>query len=192
MCAIKSGHSFNTTMGLTPLAGLMMGTRTGDIDPAIATFLQRQLKVDIDKVDQIFNNESGLKGISQKSNDMRTIIEARNAGDKFATLAFNMYIDRLVNFYCQYVNDLENKVDGLIFTGGIGYNAQDVINAFVQKVTISSLQLKAHWTNHRHGWEKISTDQSQFAIYISETNEEIEIAQQTMNLLQKHHEAEKR
>lgn len=183
MCAIKDGKSFNTSMGLTPLAGLMMGTRCGDIDPAIATFLQRQLYFDIDQVDKIFNNQSGLKGISQKSNDMREIISAKNDGDKFANLAFNIYIDRLVNFYCQYVNDLDNKIDGIIFTGGIGYNSRDVIEAFVQNVAISSLQLAPNWTNNRQGWEKISHQDSQFPIYISETNEEFEIAKQSVNLL---------
>ncbi len=191
MCAIKNGKSFNTSMGLTPLAGLMMGTRCGDIDPAIATFLQRQLKFDIDEVDKLFNNQSGLKGISQKSNDMREIIDAKNEGDQFANLAFNMYVDRLVNFYCQYVNDLDNQLDGIIFTGGIGYNSRDVVEAFVKKVTISSLQLAPNWVNHRRGWEKISHQNSQFTIYISETNEELEIAKQTVALLNSQNETGK-
>ncbi len=181
--AIKDGKSINTSMGLTPLAGLMMGTRSGDIDPAISTFLQRQLKINFQDVDSIFNKESGLKGISQKTNDMRELVFLKNNGDRFASLAFFMFIDRLAKFYCEYINDLNNKIDGIIFTGGIGYNSADVINAFVEKIKISKLKLISNWVNHRQGFEKISSSDSQFAIYISETNEELEIAKQTVALL---------
>lgn len=186
--AIKDGLSFNTSMGLTPLAGLMMGTRSGDIDPAIGTFLQRQLNIGYEEVDNIFNKDSGLKGISQISNDMREIIALKDKGDKYCTLAFTMFINRLVKFYCEYINDLDNKVDGIIFTGGIGYNSAAVINSFVEKIKISNLKLVKNWTNRYLGWEKISDHQSQFPLYISETNEELEIAQQTMTLLEKKHE----
>lgn len=181
--AVKHGQSFNTSMGLTPLAGLMMGTRSGDIDPAIVTFLQRQLKKNVDQIDEILNKKSGLLGISQMTNDMRDIVAAKNNDHELAKLAFNIFIDRLVRFYTEYVNDLENKIDGIIFTGGIGYNSADVVQAFVEQIKISNLKLQKNWTNERKGWQKISDSSSQFNLYISETNEELEIAKQTRDLL---------
>ncbi len=178
--AIKDGKSANTTMGFTPLAGLMMGTRCGNIDPAVGIFMQRELKMSFDEVENTFNKKSGLLGISKNTSDMRDIVSKMSMGDKNATLAFEMFTDRVANYYSQYLNELDGKIDGLIFTAGIGYNSKDVVDSIISKIKISKLKLQENWKNNRTGWQLISSKDSQFPIFISETNEEIEIAEQSL------------
>ncbi|KTD08204.1 acetate/propionate family kinase [Legionella jamestowniensis] len=119
-CLIKQGKSFDTTMGMTPLAGLIMGTRCGDIDPAIPLYLQHQ-GMTAEEVDTLLNKQSGLKGIAQE-NDMRHLIERALGGDQSANLAIDMYVYSLQKIIGAYSTQLAN-LDALIFTGGIGENA---------------------------------------------------------------------
>jgi acetate kinase len=142
VAAIKDGKSVNTSMGLTPLSGIMMGTRTGDIDPAIAEFLQTSKNLSGKEVNDIFNKKSGLLGLSKKSNDMREITTGIEAGDKNCILAFNVFVDRIVDHYSKYLNDIDNKIDGLIFTAGIGYNNKGTVNEIINKIKISNIELE--------------------------------------------------
>lgn len=119
-CLIKQGKSFDTTMGMTPLAGLVMGTRCGDIDPAIPLYLQHQ-GMTVEEVDTLLNKQSGLKGIAQE-NDMRHLIERALGGDQSANLAIDMYVYSLQKIIGAYSSQIAN-LDALIFTGGIGENA---------------------------------------------------------------------
>ncbi|KTD23109.1 Acetate kinase (Acetokinase) [Legionella lansingensis] len=119
-CLIKQGQSFDTTMGMTPLAGLIMGTRCGDIDPAIPLYLQYQ-GLTTQEVDTLLNKESGLKGIADE-NDMRRLVERALADDKSAQLAIDMYVYSLQKVIGAYSSQIAN-LDALIFTGGIGENA---------------------------------------------------------------------
>ena len=121
LAAIQHGHSIDTTMGFTPLEGLMMGSRSGSVDPSILTYLQREKGYSADALDKILNKESGLKGISGISSDMRTIHKAIAEGNKRAQLALDIYIYRLRFFIGAMLATLRG-VDVLTFTGGIGEN----------------------------------------------------------------------
>ena len=119
VCAIKNGKSVDTSMGLTPLEGLVMGTRSGDVDPSLHNFLHNTLGWDLAKIDAMLNKESGLKGLSGLSNDMRTLYEARVAGHPGATLAFEVFCYRLAKSLAAMGCAL-GQLDGLVLTGGIG------------------------------------------------------------------------
>ncbi|MEH6393866.1 acetate kinase [Pseudoalteromonas sp.] len=125
VCAIKNGKSVDTSMGLTPLEGLMMGTRSGDIDPGLFNFLTTQLNYDAQQIDDLLNQQSGLLGISELSNDCRTIEEAAVAGNEKAILALEMFCYRLAKQVAAFMVPLQ-RLDALIFTGGIGENS-DII-----------------------------------------------------------------
>jgi len=126
--AIKNGKSIDTSMGFTPLEGLLMGTRTGDIDAAVVTFLERRKNISIGRIDEILNKESGLKGISGISNDMRQICQAAQRGNPRANLALAMFIYRLKKYLSAYLGIL-GKADAVVFTGGIGENQRGIRQA---------------------------------------------------------------
>ncbi|HEY6902684.1 MAG TPA: acetate kinase, partial [Candidatus Acidoferrales bacterium] len=128
LAAIAGGRSVDTTMGFTPLEGLMMGTRAGSIDPGILTYLMREDGVDARRLDRLLNDESGLLGISGVSSDMRSISEAMKSGNERAKLAFEIFIHRLRSYMGSMVTAL-GGVDALIFTAGIGENSADVREA---------------------------------------------------------------
>jgi acetate kinase len=125
VCAIKDGNSVDTSMGLTPLEGLVMGTRSGSIDPGLFTFLTQQLNYSVQEIDDLLNKQSGLLGISELSNDCRTIEEAAVAGHQQANLALDIFCYRLAKQIAAFMVPLQ-RLDALIFTGGIGENS-DII-----------------------------------------------------------------
>ena len=133
-CAIWNGQSVDTSMGLTPLEGLVMGTRSGDVDPSLHSFLASNLGWDIYKIDKMLNSQSGLLGLSDNlSNDMRTLIEASEKGNEDATLAIEVFCYRLAKSLAALSCGLP-RLDGLIFTGGIGENS-----AYIREKTMSYL-----------------------------------------------------
>jgi len=133
-CAIWNGESIDTSMGLTPLEGIVMGTRSGDVDPSIHSFIANNLGWDIDKIDKMLNKESGLLGLSDNlSNDMRTLIEASENGNEDARLAIEVFSYRLAKSLAGLSCGLP-KIDGLIFTGGIGENS-----AYIREKTMTYL-----------------------------------------------------
>ena len=132
-CAIWNGQSVDTSMGLTPLEGVVMGTRSGDVDPSIHSFLASNLGWDIYKIDKMLNSQSGLLGLSDLSNDMRTLIEASEQGDEDATLAIEVFCYRLAKSLAALSCGLP-RLDGLFFTGGIGENS-----AYIREKTIAYL-----------------------------------------------------
>ncbi|WED28688.1 acetate kinase [Vibrio sp. DW001] len=129
ICAIQGGVSVNTSMGFTPLAGLMMGTRCGDIDPSILVFIAKKYNMNVEEVNQIMINESGLLGISGVSNDCREVENAATNGNKRAQLALDMFVQRIRAFIGSYMVQM-GGVDAILFTGGIGENST-VIRASV-------------------------------------------------------------
>lgn len=132
-CAIWNGESVDTSMGLTPLEGLVMGTRSGDVDPSLHTFLASNLGWDIYKIDKMLNSQSGLLGLSGLSNDMRTLIEASEQGNEDAALAIEVFCYRLAKSLAALSCGLP-RLDGLFFTGGIGENS-----AYIREKTLSYL-----------------------------------------------------
>ena len=125
LAAIREGRCVDTTMGFTPLEGLMMGTRSGSIDPGVLTFLLRQDHLTAEQLDDVLNKQSGLLGISGLSNDMRRIVSAMNAGNARARLAFDIFIHRLTSLIGSMVAVL-GGIDALVFTAGIGENSAEV------------------------------------------------------------------
>lgn len=183
--AILNGKSIDTSMGLTPLEGLVMGTRSGDIDPSLFNYLFDNLGYDAHKTTEILNKQSGLLGISGISSDMRTIEKSVLAGDKRATLAFEIFCYRLAKYIAALTVPL-GKIDALVFTGGIGENSQMVRARTLKWLKIFNFKLDTK-RNKVHGKNNngiITKKDSSIAMVIA-TDEEWMIAQDTAMLVQK-------
>lgn len=195
ICAIKNGQSYNTTMGLTPLDGLIMGTRSGIIDPSIHEYICEITKntndaQTINSLTTILNKESGLLGISEVSSDIRDVIKAKEQQEhpksQQASLAIKMFCQRIANYIIQYVNDLDNKVDALVFTAGIGENATLIRKWVIEEIKILLLNLDSKKNNQDYeDYLLISDENSVIPIYKIRTNEEIIICRDTYDLLKK-------
>ena len=182
--AIKNGKSIDTSMGLTPLEGLVMGTRTGDLDPAISQYLIEQLNYTQTQVNVLFNQKSGLLGISELSNDCRIIEEQALAGHQGAKLALDIFCYRLAKYIASYTVPL-GRLDALVFTGGIGENS-DVIRANVLnllKIFGFSVNEQANLAA-RFGQAGIITNERGPTALVIPTNEELVIAQDALALTQ--------
>lgn len=183
LCAIKNGQSYNTSMGMTPLAGLMMGTRSGDIDPGIYQYLSQQLNITSEEITNQLNSKSGLLGISGISSDTREIIKQLNSNDR-ARFALELYVKRIVDYIVQYQNDLDNKVDALVFSAGIGENSPVIRKMILEKIKTMDLKFDDQ-KNHEsyQDYLPISTSESALAIYAIRTNEELMICKETYRLI---------
>ncbi len=177
--AISQGKSVDTSMGMTPLEGVMMGTRSGDLDPAIIFYLQR-LGFSAEKIEKALNKESGLKGICNE-NDMRAVQKKAAAGDESAQLALAMYSYRLKKYMGAYSAVL-GRVDAIIFTGGIGENAADIRQACCADLSFMGIEVDKQ--ANQQGDYNISTDNSRVKVLVIATNEELEIAEQAMLCVQ--------
>ncbi len=183
MCAIKDSKSFDTSMGLTPLAGLMMGTRSGDIDPSIIKFIMDNKKMSIDEIDTLLNKESGMKGVSGISSDMRDVEDEIAKGNTDAIFTFELYVQRAVDIIAQYANKLGNQLDALVFTAGIGENDVTFREQVVKKLTFDKIIIDSELNNVRSGKPRlISTPESNVPVYVIPTNEELMIAQDNKEL----------
>ncbi|WP_028549339.1 acetate/propionate family kinase [Paenibacillus sp. UNC451MF] len=181
--AVLNGQSFDTSMGLTPLEGLMMGTRSGDIDPAIVPFAMGKEDLTLSEVNSMLNKHSGLMAISGISSDMREILEAMEEGDRSATLAFEMYEYRLRKYIGSYAAAM-NGVDALVFTAGVGENSAALRQAVCRNLTYLGLELDERANAQRSNEDRvISTELSQVQVLVIPTNEELVIARDTHQLL---------
>ncbi len=177
--AIDGGHSVDTSMGLTPLEGLVMGTRSGDVDPAVVFQLARRAGLGIDELDELLNKRSGVLGLSGVS-DMRDIEDRREAGDPLASLAFDVYIHRLRAYAGAYLAQL-GGVDVISFTAGVGENSPLVREYALATLGFAGVQVDAERNDTRsRGIRRISTDDSPVTVLVVPTNEELEIARQTL------------
>ena len=182
--AVKNGLCFDTSMGLTPLAGIMMGSRCGDIDPSAVTYVAKQRNIPPEKLDTIMNKQSGLLGICGR-NDMRDVHEACAKGDEMARLAFDMFIYRIQKYLGSYYAVL-GRVDALVFTAGIGENDHITRAAACQGLAHLGFKLdEAANAAPGQGTRLISAPDSPTAIYVIPTDEELEIAQLTQDLVGK-------
>jgi len=182
-CAIVNGESHDTSMGMTPLEGLVMGTRSGDVDPNLHSHLARTLGWNLDQIDNMLNRESGLKGLSGLSNDMRTLYEARVSGHPGAVLAFHVFCYRLAKSLAGMACSLPH-LDGLIFTGGIGENSSAVRARTVEFLKLFHITLdeEANARCTRGVAGEIQAAGSPRVLVIP-TNEERQIALDTLELL---------
>lgn len=183
-CAIWNGESVDTSMGLTPLEGIVMGTRSGDVDPSIHSFLASNLGWDIYKIDKMLNSQSGLLGLSNNlSNDMRTLIEASEQGNEDAAIAIEVFCYRLAKSLAALSCGLP-RIDGLFFTGGIGENS-----AYIREKTLAYLPhfgfnlSKEQNDNLKRGTEGRIDAGTGPQIWVVPTDEEGRIAQETENVV---------
>ncbi|HPY81854.1 MAG TPA: acetate kinase [Bacteroidales bacterium] len=182
--AVKHGKSIDTTMGLTPLEGLMMGTRSGDLDVGAACYIMRKENLSVDQIDTLFNKKSGLSGVSGFSSDMRDIQNAAADGNERAQLALDMFAYRVKKYIGSYAAAM-GGVDAIAFTGGIGENSKILRAKILQDFDFLGISLHETANNTAHGDTIISTDSSRVKAMVIETNEEIIIARDTYNLIQK-------
>lgn len=182
ICAVDGGKSVDTSMGLTPLAGVMMGTRSGDIDPGILEVLAKMENKDVSEITNILNKKSGVSGLSQVSSDFRDITKAIEEGNTIAKSALDAYIRTVVRFVGAYVAVM-NGVDTIVFTAGVGENNSAVRAGVVKHLKYLGVELDEE-ANKIRGEEKlISTADSKVKVYVVPTNEELAIARETVELV---------
>src|SRR5206468_6648952 len=181
LAAIRDGHSIDTTMGFTPLEGLMMGTRSGSIDPGILTYLMRQGHIDSQEIDDLLNNESGLLGISGISGDMRDILAAIKRGHSRAKLAFDIYVHRLRAGIGAMIAVL-GGIDVLVFSAGVGENSAEVRDAVCKQLGFLGLKLDDAANVQRTPDADIATPDSAVRVLIIRAQEDWAIAKECWQL----------
>jgi len=180
VAAVDSGKSIDTSMGLTPVEGLMMGTRSGDIDPGVIFFLHRQAGLSIDRIDNLLNRESGLLGVSGISNDMREIAEKAGCGDRRCQLAMEIFAYRAKKYIGAYAAAL-GGIDTLVFTAGIGENSHIIRRMICEGLEFLGIKLDENRNKEAIGIERIiSTQESRVSVIVVPTNEEQMIALDTL------------
>lgn len=189
-CAVEWGHSTETSMGMTPLEGLVMGTRSGDLDPGIILRLIRERDGDVDAVDHVLNRESGLKGLSGISNDLREIEAAAEKGDDAARLAISVFTHRARKYIGAYAAAM-GGLDAVVLTGGIGENSASMRQRILQRLdflglTIDDAANSDVRVSHEDPVARISEAHSRVQAFVVKTNEERMIAQQTARLTGMH------
>ena len=181
--AIKGGVAIDTSMGLTPLPGLVMGTRTGDIDPSVIFHLARSANMSVDELDNLFNRQSGLKGMAGV-NDFRELAELMEEGDEAATLAYKVYINQLRRYIGAYMVAL-GRVDAIVFTAGVGENAVQLRADALADMKNFGIEISPSRNANEdevEGARLISTDDSAVKVYMIPTNEELAIARYSLEL----------
>jgi acetate kinase len=181
--AIKDGKSMETSMGLTPLNGLMMGQRSGDIDPAVVPFMAEMEKTDAQGVINIFNKKSGLLGVSGVSHDMRDVEKAMAEGNERAAIAHKMFCYRIKKYIGTYAAGM-GGLDVLVFTAGIGENDPSVREVSCSGLEYIGVEIDKAKNESKEKEKTISTDKSKVAVMVVPTNEELMIARETRRLME--------
>lgn len=185
---IKDGKCVNTTMGLTPLDGLVMGTRSGNIDPSVIKFVIEETGENVENVTNILNKNSGLKGICGK-NDFRDVLSIMNNGDEFGLLAYNMFMNSIIKYIGQYYFELDGLVDAIVFTAGVLENNPVLREDIINKITNSMSVYLDKESNDNIGYGRdndmglITTNDSKTQIWVIPTNEEIMILRDSYNII---------
>ena len=182
--AVKDGISIDTTMGFTPLEGLAMGTRSGNLDPAIVSFLVKELKITADEALNILNKKSGVLGISGVSSDFRDIQIAAEGGNKRAKLALDIFCYRVRKYIGAYAAAM-GGVDCLVFTAGVGENSIEMREDICKGLSFLGIELDSERNHTRGEIAEISSDNSKVKIYVIPTDEEMMIAKDTKDIVSK-------
>lgn len=182
LCAIRGGKVVDTTMGFTPLAGIMMGSRSGDIDPSIIPFIMKKLNKSADEIITMLNKNSGLLGVSGVSSDSRDVEAGANEGNERCLLAERMYAQKIANFIAMY-NNLLDGADAIVFTAGVGENSINMRKMIIERIHSLGVMVNDELNKVRGEFRKISTDESKIALYVVPTNEELMIAMDTYNII---------
>jgi len=181
MAAVKNGKVVDTTMGFTPLEGLVMGTRSGDIDPAIVFFLMEKLGLGTTEANNYFNKKAGMLGLSGVSNDLRDILEAAASGNERAQTALDVYYNRVKGYIGNYMAKL-NGCDCLVFTAGVGENAIDIRENICKDLDYLGIKMDVEKNKVRGKEVDVAAADSKVKIFVIPTNEELVIARDTYRL----------
>lgn len=184
ICAIEDGKSIDTSMGLTPLSGIPMATRSGDIDPAIIPYIMKKDNLQPEDVEEILNKQSGAWGVSGVSTDYRDIEDGYNMNDPRSVLTLDSQAYKVAQYIGQYMISL-GGVDAITFTGGVGENGQETRERICKYLEPFGAKIDLELNNVKGKERKISTEDSKIQIYIIPTNEELMIARETAELIKK-------
>ncbi len=181
--AVLNGKSVDTSTGLTPTEGLMMGTRVGDVDPGALTYLMKRHNMTVDDLQRVINKESGMAGVSEISSDMREIENAVNAGDERAKMALDMYEQRIIKYVGAYAAEM-GGVDVIVFTGGVGENQTGVRENVCAPLAFMGVEIDTALNARTRGTEtEISTPASKVRVVVIPTDEELMIARDTREIV---------
>lgn len=184
LTAVDRGISIDTSMGMTPLEGVMMGTRSGSIDPALVPYLMEVLDLDAHQVLDLLNHHSGLKGVSDRSNDLRVLLEAKAQGDHYANLAIHMYVYQIQKMIGAMITALQG-CDALVFTAGVGENSSVIREKICQRFGYLGVQLDPERNDSPSDQAReISHKSSRIKVLVVPTNEELMIARETKALVE--------
>ena len=184
ICAIKDGKSLDTSMGLTPLGGIPMVTRSGDLDPSVLTYLMKKENMSAKEMEDMLNKKSGLAGISGLAPDFRVIEEESNNGNEFAKIAIEQFNYSIASYITKYAMAM-NGIDYIVFTGGVGENQINIRKGICEKLTFMGVELDLDENNMRGEEKVISKPESKVKVYVIPTNEELMIAKETERLISK-------
>ena len=182
ICAVKDGKSMDTSMGLTPLGGLPMVTRSGDLDPSVLTYIMKKENIDPQTMEDILNKKSGLASVSGMAPDFRVIEDESNNGTERARIAIEQFNYSIASFIAKYAVAMKG-IDYIIFTGGIGENQINIRKGICEKLEFMGAKLDLDANNMRGEEKVISTPDSKVKVYVIPTNEELMIAKETMRLV---------
>ena len=182
ICAVKDGKSMDTSMGLTPLGGLPMVTRSGDLDPSVLTYIMKKENIDPQTMEDILNKKSGLASVSGMAPDFRVIEDESNNGTERARIAIEQFNYSIAGFIAKYAVAMKG-IDYIIFTGGIGENQINIRKGICEKLEFMGVKLDLDANNMRGEEKVISTPDSKVKVYVIPTNEELMIAKETMRLV---------
>lgn len=186
--AVKDSKSYDTTMGLTPLDGLMMGTRSGSIDPSIIKYMIDESGMTYDEIDNALNKKSGLLGICGH-NDNRDVEKAIADGDENARLALDMYVDRIVRYIAEYYLELQGEVDAIVFTAGVLENGAETRESIIEKLAPLGIKINREVNNAIASFKEITSgvitaEDSKVPVFVEPTNEEVMIIRDTYKYCQ--------
>ena len=182
LAAVKNGICIDTSMGLTPLGGIPMGTRSGDLDPSVVTFLMNKEKLTADEITEILNKESGVYGISEVTPDFRDIEEAAANGNEKAILALDLYAYLVAQFIAKYIVSM-GGLDTIVFTAGVGERGPETRRDICNYLKCFGVEIDEKINDCKGKELKISTENSKVSVYVVPTNEELMIARETLELI---------
>ena len=184
ICAVNGGKSIDTSMGLTPLGGIPMVTRSGDLDPSVVTYLMKKENLTADEVENMLNKQSGLVGISGMAPDFREIEEASYGANHKAEIAMKMFTYSIAGYIAKYAVAM-GGIDAVVFTGGVGENQINVRKNICKQLEFMGIEIDEDKNNFRGEEKEISKDSSKVKIWVVPTNEELMIARETLRMINK-------
>ena len=183
ICAIDGGKSVDTSMGLTPLGGIPMVTRSGDLDPSVLTYIMKKENISAEEMENILNKKSGVMGISGLAPDFRVIENASNEGDKRAKIAMENFKYSVAGYIAKYAAAMDG-IDYIIFTGGVGENQINIRKGICEKLKFMGVEIDEDLNNMRGEEKEISKPESKVKVFVVPTNEELMIAKETKKLVE--------